>query len=75
MWQPFVDRGSRLRTLWFLVSGLWTVATLLRVDRVWVPLLGWHRIIAGAWLWCSLIVPPVIFAMIVAAIHRKATGR
>ncbi len=75
MWPPPVDRGPRLRTLWFLVSVLWTIATLLRVNGVWVPLFGWHRILQSPLLWCFLIIPPVIFALILTTIHRKASGR
>ena len=50
-------------SLWVLVSILWTVATLLRISEVWAPLIGWHRIIEGPWLWFSLIAPPLIFAI------------
>jgi hypothetical protein len=56
--------------LWFLVTALWTTATLLRVHRVWVPLVGWHRIIAGPWLWISLLAPPLLFALVLAAVRR-----
>ena len=66
---------SRLRTLWILVSGLWTIATLLRIHRVWVPLVGWHRVIEGPWIWIGLAIPPTIFALIVGAINRILTRK
>jgi hypothetical protein len=87
---PLVDRGAggflrqplggrwiraRLRVLWVLVSVLWTVATLLRISRVWAPRIGWHRIIEGPWLWISLIAPPLIFALILGAILKRITGK
>jgi hypothetical protein len=37
-------------------------------------MMGWHRIIEGPWLWMSLIVPPLMFAMLLAAIHKRAAG-
>lgn len=75
--EPGSERTNRprLRTLWVLVSGLWTVATLLRINRVWVPLVGWHRVIEGPWMWTSLIAPPLIFALILAAIHKRTLRR
>ena len=81
LWLRGVDRDKvgLLRqpvwTLWAVVSGLWTVATLLRVNRVWVPLIGWHRIISGPALWSSLILPPLMFAVILIVIHRKVAAR
>jgi hypothetical protein len=65
---------ARLWTLWLLVSGLWTLATLPRVNRVWVPLIGWHDLIGGPWLWISLIIPPIMFGLILIVIHRKTAA-
>jgi hypothetical protein len=64
----------RLRSLWIVVSMLWTVATLLRINRVWVPMTGWEGVIEGPWMWMSLLGPPLIFALILVAIH-KGTAR
>ncbi|HXY98936.1 MAG TPA: hypothetical protein VEI03_02980 [Stellaceae bacterium] len=69
------DRVGRLLTLWIVASGLWTVATVLRVYRVWVPGVGWWKLVGGPWLWASLILPPVMFAVVLAAIHRIRRGR
>lgn len=66
---------GRLSTLWIVASGLWTVATVLRVYRVWVPRLGWWKVVDGPWLWLGLILPPVMFACVLAAIHRIKQGR
>jgi hypothetical protein len=62
---------SRLWRLWALASGLWTVATLLRVAKVWAPLVGWRGIVERPMIWISLIVPPLLFALIVGAIQKK----
>jgi hypothetical protein len=72
--QPPDARSTRARlcALWWLASTLWTIATLLRVHRVWVPLIGWHRIIAGPWLWISLLAPPLLFALMLGAVRRAA---
>jgi hypothetical protein len=58
-----------------LVSVLWTIATLLRIDRVWVPAVGWHRALGGPWLWITLIGPPLIFALIIGAVQKVIRGR
>ena len=77
MRQPTHGRATRARLwiLWVLVSGLWTVAALLRIDRVWVPLIGWHRIIGGLWIWISLVAPPLIFALVIGAVEKRIRGR
>jgi hypothetical protein len=69
------EPAFRLLVLWVLTSGLWTVATILRVYRVWVPAVGLGRAIEGPWLWVSLILPPLMFAAILAVIHLIRTGR
>jgi hypothetical protein len=66
---------SRLWTLWVLVSALWELATLLRIRRVWVPQVGWHRLIGGPWMWISFIVPPCLFALILGAIQNATDDR
>ena len=63
----------RFWTLWILVSGLWTIATLLRVHRVWAPQIGSWRILTGPWIWISLIVPPLVFAAMIAVIAKRCT--
>jgi hypothetical protein len=61
--------------LWVVMSALWMVATLLRIHRVWVPLVGWEGALAGPWMWISLILPPVMFAAILLAIWIMANRR
>jgi hypothetical protein len=75
--QTGTRRGNppSLRTLWVLVSGLWIVATLLRINRVWAPVMGWHRIFERPWIWTTLIVPPLIFALLLGAVRKKGAGR
>jgi len=67
---PSEDRQS-LR-LWIIVSALWTVATLFRVSRVWVPVEGWQAIVGGPWLWLTLLLPPVMFGLIILAVRQVA---
>lgn len=55
--------------LWILVSGLWTAATLLRIYSVWLPFGGLRLALEGRWIWISLVIPPAMFAVILAAIH------
>ena len=69
------EPAFRVLALWVLVSGLWTVATILRFYRVWVPAVGWRRAIEGPWLWVGLILPPLMFAAMLAVIHRIRTSR
>lgn len=66
-------QDRRLVTLWVVVTALWTAATLLRIDRVWVPRAGWDRVLHGSWLWLSLGVPPIIFALFLGYV-RQAIG-
>jgi hypothetical protein len=73
--KPGRQRAVRLRVLWVWVSGLWTVATVLRIYRVWVPILGSRKVVDGPWLWFSLIIPPVMFAFVLAAIYQIKRGR
>jgi len=68
-------RGRRLWTLWIVVGGLWTLATLLRVKQLWLPQVGWHHILVRPLLWISLLAPQAIFAIVIGAIHRMPTGR
>jgi hypothetical protein len=34
-------RRPNFAVLWVIVSGLWTLATVSRMQRIWVPILGW----------------------------------
>ncbi len=69
------SRGRRLLPLWTVVSGLWTAATLLRVNQVWVPLIGWHDTLVRPLFWISLLAAPAIFAVVFGAIHRRTNHR
>jgi hypothetical protein len=68
-------RGPNFITLWVVVSALWTVATGLRILRVWVPQAGWPAVISSAVTWAGLLVPPLMFAIILIAMSRIAAGR
>jgi hypothetical protein len=68
-------RGPNFITLWVIVSGLWSVATSLRILRVWVPQAGWPAVISSAFTWAGLLLPPLVFAIILIAMSRIAAGR
>ena len=61
-------------SVWIVVTGLWTVATILRMNRIWVPVLGWHGVFANVYTWISLLLPPLIFAVILLAVKRIAVA-
>lgn len=70
----------RLVMLWVVVSGLWTTATLLRIGRVWMRGGQWDRILHEPWLWISLGVPPLVFALLLIYLRqiiglRRRVGR
>ena len=65
-------RNPNFVTLWIIVSGLWLVATFLRIQRVWVPGLGWPAVLNSTFTWISLLVPPPLFAIVLAAMSRIA---
>lgn len=69
------ERAVRLLVLWVCVSGLWTAATVLRIYGIWIPMVGWRKVINGPWLWLSLIFPPVMFAFVLAAIYQIKRSR
>jgi hypothetical protein len=63
------DHKRSLLVLWFVVSGLWTAATLLRIYRVWTPFVGSQIAVEGPLIWIALVLPPLMFAGILASIH------
>jgi len=70
----------RLVMLWIVVTGLWTAATLLRVNRIWAPGTGWAHILSEPWIWLSLGVPPAVFALLLFYLRqvigfRRRMGR
>jgi hypothetical protein len=74
------DRGDRKNgpgflTLWVAVSALWIAATLLRIHRLWAPLEGWQSALDGPWIWISLILPPLMFAVILVGVHCIISSR
>jgi hypothetical protein len=74
------DRSCRLRgpnfmVLWMIVSGLWTSATILRIDRVSAPGHGWPEILGNPFTWVSLFIPPLMYAIILLGVKRMATTR
>jgi hypothetical protein len=71
--QPAGARGGHgrgLLTLWFVVTALWTAATVLRIDRIWVPGLGWPAVLAHPFTWVSLLLPPAVFGGMLFAAAR-----
>lgn len=68
-------RGPDFLVLWIIVTGLWTVATLVRIHRHWVPVLGWPGVIGSVYTWVSLLLPPWMFAIILLAAKRLAPAR
>jgi hypothetical protein len=58
--------------LWIVVSGLWVVATWLRIQRFWVPGLGWSAVLDSTFTWVSLLIPPLVFAIVLAGMSRIA---
>jgi hypothetical protein len=74
--QDKADRKTAFRpvTLWILVSGLWTCATLLRIYTVWIPFADWRFADESRWIWVSLVIPPAMFGVILAAIHVMKTA-
>lgn len=56
--------------LWLVVSILWTVATILRMQRTWPPGRGWVATVSDAFTWISLLAPPLIFALVLFAMSR-----
>jgi hypothetical protein len=68
-------RGPNFVVLWIIVSGLWTVATLERVQRVWVQSFGWPAILGNPLTWVSLFMPPLMFAIILLAAKRIGAAR
>jgi hypothetical protein len=71
---PGQPRGSFV-SLWFVVTILWTISTVLRIQRVWVPVMGWHAVIGSIYTWVSLLLPPWMFAIVMLAMKRLAAGR
>jgi hypothetical protein len=69
------EPAFRVLALWLLASGLWTIATILRVYSVWVPAVGWRRAIEGPWLWVSLVLPPLMFAGVLLVVHLIRRSR
>jgi hypothetical protein len=73
--QPHDQRGPGFVALWIIVTGLWTVSTVLRMQRVWVPIMGWPAVAGSVYTWVSLFLPPWMFAIILLAMKRIAVAR
>jgi hypothetical protein len=58
-----------------IVSGISTVATLLRIDRVWVPGRGWLAVLRNGLTWASFLAPPLTFAVILLFVSSVARVR
>jgi hypothetical protein len=66
---PDSGRAPNFITLWIVVSGLWTIATCLRIQRTWG---GWPAAAGNPYTWVSLLLPPVIFALLLIGVSRVA---
>ena len=62
-------RNPNFITLWLIVSCLWTVATVLRMWRTWG---GWPEVLSSPMSWVSVLLPPLIFALVLFAMSRIA---
>jgi hypothetical protein len=60
--------------LWVIVTTLWTVASVLRIQRTWVPGTAWPVILGDVYTWVSLFLPPLLFAIILLAVKRIAAA-
>jgi hypothetical protein len=67
-------RRPNFAVLWVIVTVIWTVATVLRVQREWVPLVGWPAVLGGGLFWISVVLPPWMFAVILLAVKRISVG-
>jgi hypothetical protein len=67
-------RSPNFVALWCIVSGLWTVATCLRIQRAWG---GWPAVLGSPFTWISLLLPPLVFAIVLIAMNwvARRTGR
>lgn len=62
-WKPDLVR------LWCVVSALWVVQTLIRMDRVWTGGHDWDAILYRQITWCSLLLPPVAFMVLLIVVR------
>jgi hypothetical protein len=69
---PHGARGPSFVALWVIVTGLWIVATILRMQRVWVPGVGWPAVLGNVYTWIELFLPQWMFAIILLAVERLA---
>jgi hypothetical protein len=51
------------------------VATVMRIDRVWLSAISWLALLHSIFLWLSLLGPPAIFALVLRGISRVAAAR
>lgn len=63
------NRDPNFVTLWIIVSSLWTLATCLRIERTWN---SWSAVLGSAFAWVSLVLPPLVFALLLIGISRVA---
>jgi hypothetical protein len=73
--RPHPLRNTDFAVLWAIVTALWTVATVLRIHRVWVPEMGWSTVLASVYTWISLLLPPWMFAIVLLGVTRLAAAR
>jgi hypothetical protein len=73
--RPQPQSGPGFVGLWFIVTALWTISAIMRMKRVWVPLMGWPAVLGSIYTWVSLCLPPWMFAIILLATKRLATAR
>jgi hypothetical protein len=69
------SNGQYFLKLWAVVTALWTAATLFRVVRIWVPIEGWQRVVAGPWLWLELVLPPLMLGIVTVVVCQLAQNQ
>jgi hypothetical protein len=67
------ERSVNFVILWIVVSGLWTLATVLRMRRTWLPWHGWPEVLNSGFAWASLFLPPMVFAVVLLGMSRVAS--
>lgn len=67
-------RSPNFVVLWIIVTALWTIATVLRMQRAWVPGHSWPVVLSDPFAWISLLLPPLVFALVLIGMSRVADG-
>jgi hypothetical protein len=72
-WQyPYMRFGERRPNpwlLWLIVTVLWTSATAIAIHDGWPQIHGGENALESWLVWLCLLLPPFIFAVIIAAAY------